>query len=319
MDETTSEEFDIDAGVADIADSMGFNKPKEEEQSDDYEQDDDGLQEDTDEAVEDSGEKEQDLERNDQTTESKQPPKSWAKDQHDTWLKLPPEAQNYIELREKQMLDGIEQYKDGYHYAGEVVNVIDQYRADIQGFNIPDHEIIGNLLSHHRAITQGTLEQRQQAFLQIGLQSGLIPQDGIDENTRQLQERVARMESAEQQRIRQMQQEEARKVQQSVETFASDPKNKYFDEVADDLIKLLRAGEDLPSAYEKAVWANPVTRAKEIAAQQDAQRQRAREDAEKAKKAAGANIRPSQSGRTPSVKAKSWEETMWGIINAQKN
>jgi len=61
-----------------------------------------------------------------------------------------------------------------------------------------------------------------------------------------------------------------------VNAFASDPAHPFFDEVADDIVAFVRAGDSLSKAYEKAVWANPVTREKEIARQQamkDAQAQ----------------------------------------------
>src|SRR6185503_1710067 len=38
-------------------------------------------------------------------------PKSWAKDYHPYWEKIDPKAQEYIEKREKDFLDGLEQYK----------------------------------------------------------------------------------------------------------------------------------------------------------------------------------------------------------------
>lgn len=65
--------------------------------------------------------------------------------------------------------------------------------------------------------------------------------------------------------------EEMARVAREVETFSQDPAHPYFDEVADDIITELKMQEingqvkDLSKAYEKAVWANPVTRQKELA------------------------------------------------------
>ena len=52
-----------------------------------------------------------------------------------------------------------------------------------------------------------------------------------------------------------------------INIFAADPAHPYFDDVANDITALLRGGgaKDLADAYDKAVWANPVTRAKEQA------------------------------------------------------
>jgi hypothetical protein len=55
-------------------------------------------------------------------------------------------------------------------------------------------------------------------------------------------------------------------VVKEIDAFAADPAHPYFDELANDITKLFEAGlaKDLPEAYEKAVYANPTTRQKEI-------------------------------------------------------
>src|SRR6266852_4180427 len=62
-------------------------------------------------------------------------PKSWAKEQHEHWEKIDPKAQEYIELREKQMLDGIEQYKGYAGFGKQLREVFTPYKAmlDSQG------------------------------------------------------------------------------------------------------------------------------------------------------------------------------------------
>src|SRR5262245_43095360 len=44
-------------------------------------------------------------------------PKSWAKEQHEIWSKIDPKGQDYIEKREKDFLDGLEQYKTDAQWA----------------------------------------------------------------------------------------------------------------------------------------------------------------------------------------------------------
>lgn len=86
-----------------------------------------------------------------------------------------------------------------------------------------------------------------------------------------------------------------------VERFASDPKNKYYENVKDDMVRVIQAGmaKDLPEAYEKAVKLNPSVSA---AIEQDrlraveAQRiEQARQKADAAKKA-GFNVQGSDAG-----------------------
>lgn len=61
----------------------------------------------------------------------------------------------------------------------------------------------------------------------------------------------------------QFQQQQLNQTMSSIETFRSDPKHPYFNDVADHMEKLLKSGaaKDLPEAYEQATWANPTIRA----------------------------------------------------------
>ena len=74
------------------------------------------------------------------------------------------------------------------------------------------------------------------------------------------------------------------------------PKHPYFNEVREDMALLLNAGRarDLADAYERAVYANPETRAKLAAAQRVADERRAvkesRERAEQARRAGGSVV-----------------------------
>lgn len=292
-----AESFDMDAGVADIAESMGFGTS---------ENDDEGIDDgdvETKEGETEKADRESNEEAN-QTESVKQPPASWAKDQRDHWAKIPKEAQEYVELREKQMLDGIEQYKQGHQMAAEMQRVLDPFRESIQKHGVTETQAIQNLFGHHIALTEGTLENRQNAFIALGQNLGIIPQEGqaqIDPRTRELQQRLDRIEQQEQQRTQQAQQQNYSKVVQDVESFAADQKNEYFDEVADDIVILLKTGLDLQSAYEKAVWANPITRAKElsksVAEQTKTITAKQKEEALKARKATSTNIRPMNSSK----------------------
>jgi hypothetical protein len=226
-----SEEFDIDAGVADIAESMGFDTNEDEENEEGIE----GKETESEETDEES-ESEEKSEEDTKEPEAKAAPASWAKEQHENWSKIPKEAQDYIETREKQMLDGIEQYKEGARYAQEVSRALDPFRNDLKELGIPEPQVIYNLMTHHQALTKGTLEQRQQAFLTIGMETGIIPKEGQtlpDKHTQELEQRLARIEQQERQIQERYEQEELQRITRTVDAFAADPKNKYFNELAD--------------------------------------------------------------------------------------
>lgn len=316
--------FDLDAGVAQIADSLGVGSDQDHEFEDDTSTTndyDDGASNNESDNLKTAEEK---------TAEQqalKPPPQSWAKEKHEIWGKLDPQAQEYIELREKQMLDGIEQYKGGYQYAQAINQAIEPFRQDIAAAGVDEATAISELMRHHRALTNGTLEQRQQALLQIGIASGIIPRDGqsqADLERMQLERQIQQYQQLEQGRIQQYYQQEQQRITQAVTAFATDPKNEYFEEVADTMLPLLQAGHDLQSAYDQAVWANPVTRAKEIAKQQtqssSAKTDKSRLEAEAARKASSVNVK-STSGRNgrQTQPTGSMRDTMEETLREMKN
>jgi len=313
MSEENEDTFDIDSGVADIADGLGFDTSEDVDFDDETEESDSEGDEESEQVEE--GKKDGETET---TEETKPPPQSWAKEKHEAWNKIPDDAKEYIELREKQMLDGIEQYKQGHQYANAFAQALEPFRQDIALTGVDEVTAVKALLTHHRALTNGTLEQRQKALLEIGYASGIIPKIGqteADLERQQLQMQLHQRDLLENQRQQQYIAQQQQQIAQSVTTFASDPKHEYFDEVADDIVGLLQAGYDLNTAYEKAVWANPVTRAKEIAKTQQqnatANAEKAKAEALKAKKASSTNIRTSNGrGRAPAQPSGSWEDTM---------
>jgi hypothetical protein len=315
-------DFDMDAGVADIAESMGFSTDGDDDIDDNTDTGtDDELQE---QETETTKEIKDDAKEPEVTT--KNAPSSWAKEQHDNWAKIPKEAQEYVELREKQMLDGIEQYKQGHQQALEMQRVIEPFRGSLQKHGVSETQAIQNLFTHHIALTEGTTEARQAAFVALGQNLGLIPNEGqppVDQRTQELQQRLERIERQEQQRAQQAQAQSYSKIEQEVNAFASDPKNEYFDEVADDVVTLLKTGIDLQSAYEKAVWANPITRAKElsksVAEQTKALSAKSQQQAKAAKKATSSNVRPLNSSKASNDPAQSWDDTMAETLAKIKN
>ena len=245
------------------------------------------------------------------------PPKSWQKDMHEWWGKTPKEAQDYIELRERQMLDGIEQYKTDAHYAKSLRDVLSPYRPMIQAYGMEEPQAIQALLNAQYRLTSGSPETRKAAYEQLGRNLGLVEgKAGADGAALppELQDRLDRIEST----LTARQQAEVNEVRQrtaaEVEAFASNEAHPYFDEVADDIIALIKGGKSLDEAYEKAVWANPVTRQKEIARIQteaDAKRrEKAKQDAEAAKRATAANMRGRETRTAPTEPKGTWDDTM---------
>lgn len=304
-------DFDMDAGVADIADSLGF-----------------GGAENDPEDIDDLGNGEPDApadpaqaaDPNEDTPASpavREPPKSWAKEQHAHWAKMPPEAQAYAEQREKQMLDGIEQYKGDAGVGRQFRDITAPYEALLRQQGVDAPKAVEYLLAAHQKLStnpRAALAELAKSYGATDLASIAAPAAAANPELQAVLDKVQRLEST----LTGQQQRELtaarEKVAGEVNVFATDPKNAYFDEVADDMMPLLTAGASLQDAYEKAVWANPVTRAKELAKSQTETEKKLRENARlnglKARKASGSNVRSRDTSRAPTEPLGTWEDTM---------
>ena len=244
-------------------------------------------------------------------------PKSWPKEMHEHWPKVDPKVQEYWETREKQMLDGLDQYKDHASFGKSLREVLSPYRPIIEAAGIDEAKAVQTLLNAHYRLTQGSLDQRQLAYQELGKNLGLAKDEqaaAVDPTTKALQDRLNALETSLTSREQATFVEAQTRVANEVEVFASDPAHTYFDEVADDIVAMIRSGASLQEAYDKAVWANPVTREKEyarrLADDEKKHKENARLDALKAKQAASVNVRGRETRRAPTEPLGSMEETM---------
>lgn len=244
-------------------------------------------------------------------------PKTWPKEMGEHWSKTPKEVQDYWEVREKQMLDGLEQYKGDAVYGKSMRDAITPYMALIQAQGIDAPKAVQTLLNAHYKLSVSPPSQKQQYLQYIAKQYGIDTagigstqqgQQAADPRYQQLQDELHQLKQVIQSGSEQQLNAERTRISQEVNTFASDPAHPYFDDVADDIIVMLKSGLSLQDAYDRAVWANPVTRAKETARlQTDAKAEaekKAKEQAEAAKKAASVNIRNRDTRRTPTEQPK---------------
>jgi hypothetical protein len=251
----------------------------------------------------------------------RQPPQSWAKDKHEIWAKLQPEAQEYFETREKQMLDGLEQYKEHHAFGKQMREVMNPYKAFLTAQGVDEPKAAQYLLNAHYRLTNSQPAEKQSYFAQLAKSYGIdlagykpADETPIDPNVKALQDKVSSLESSLTQREQATLNEAKIKVASEVETFAKDPKHQYFDECSEDIVALIQAGNTLEAAYEKAVYANPVTRAKEIARLQadneKALRAKSIAQTEAARKAAGTNVRSRDTRKAPTEPRGTMEDTM---------
>lgn len=253
-----------------------------------------------------------------ETPAVREAPKSWAKDTHEVWNALPDAAKAQIELREKQILDGLDQYKEHAGFGKQMREAVQPFEQMIRQHGLDEPKAVQYLLSAHQRLTHGTAESRMAAYQQLGKDLGLSTDPNappIDPTVKALQDEVAQLRSGFSKEQQAKIEAEKTRIAEEVETFAADAKaHPYFDECADHITRLVSAGYSLQEAYDTAVLANPVTRAKEVIRIQNEHEKKLRENARlnalPAKKAAGTNVRTRDSTKAPTEPLGTWDDTM---------
>lgn len=257
-------------------------------------------------------------------------PKTWKPEEAALWAQIPDAAKAAIARREEDMFRGLESYKGSAQFGNAMNQVIAPYNEILKAQGVNPVQLIGNLMRAQYRLATGTPEQQRSMIAQIAkdfnIDMGAPAQQArdayIDPQVAQLQEKIQRLESGQTSMQQARHQELVAAKANEVNAFASDPANVHFDEVADDIVALVSANKNmtLAQAYEKAIWANPVTRAKEIA-RQDAEKQ-TKASAEAAAKAAAvkastaANVRVQPKVGAATLPLGTMEDTMQETLRA---
>lgn len=170
----------------------------------------------------------------------------------------------------------------------------------VQG--LEDHQAVARLVAAEKVLretpAQGILYLAQSYGVDlrslVGQQGQAQPQAQAataDPRYDELQSTVRTLQEALDQQKQSASQAQQAQALATINQFASDPANLYFENVKDDVALLLESGraQTLKDAYEMAIWANPETRpllmAQQAQEQQAAAQAKAKEDAAKAKAA----------------------------------
>lgn len=248
-------------------------------------------------------------------------PKSWRKELAPHWNNLPPEVKAEVAKREQDVAAGFSQYSQAARFGQNLYQAIAPYTETIQqhaGGN--PAAAVAALFEAEARLRNGSPEQRQAYLLQLAQTYG-IPLPGqdpdrpaIDPTVQALMQDVTHLKGAltAQQRVQISALRE--EVSKQIDSFIADPKHAYFAEVQDDILKLVNAGYTLDAAYDAAVWANPVTRQKELNKSQEATKQKLLEEerkkAEAARKAGASNVRGRDTTKTPTEPLGSLDDTL---------
>jgi len=204
-------------------------------------------------------------------------PETWTKEALAEWAAIPPRAQQEILKREQDMFRGLEEYKSGYETAKRYDSAVEPYRPILAAENIDPVVLFQNFAGNHYLMSYGQPQQKAQIaanlirsygidvrMLADVLQAGPALPAAVSPEVAELRQQLAQVQGRLAQQDQSAEQSRIAQVSSEVQAFASDPAHPYFDEVSDDIATFIKAGDTLQTAYDKAVYANPVTRQKEI-------------------------------------------------------
>lgn len=194
-------------------------------------------------------------------------PKSWRRAFEQDWASFRPELRQYVHEREKQMLDGLMQYKTQLE---PYTKLAEQYKPYLEQFGMSLPEVVEKMLNAHLALLYAEPQVKQQYLQELIKDYDLDPLlrqtyggGGQPDIMSQVQQLIHQAVSPLQQQIRAREEaERARRLEETiaeVDKFVSDPQNTYASELVEDMIRVINGGlaSTLKEAYDLACRINP--------------------------------------------------------------
>ena len=202
------------------------------------------------------------------------PPASWNATAREKWKDIPKEAQDYIQTREAQMQQGMQKNAQQAQRAQQMDKILSPFSQYLSMGGQPS-QTIKQLLQTGASLQMGTPVQRAQMI------TNLIKQFDVDISTldnmlvgsapppevaqqQDIQQQInAAFQAREQQQQQYAYQQEQAQAGQTVQQFAADPKNEFYNDVSGQMIMLLdgaasnRQHLSLDDAYSMACRAHP--------------------------------------------------------------
>lgn len=201
-------------------------------------------------------------------------PKTWRKEALAAWETLPQIVKDEVAKREEDMFKGIETYKQGAQIGDNFRNIITPHMDHLQRAGVNVYEEINGLLEYGKIMRFGTQGERMQLLSTIAQEYNIDLLDlaestpalpYIDPAVKALQTEINALKSGRQQEETQRSLQVRQENQAKIDAFASDPKHEHFSILEPEMSAFISTGvcKTLDEAYEKALWANPLTRVKE--------------------------------------------------------
>lgn len=199
-------------------------------------------------------------------------PKGWSAAAKAEYEKLPENIKREVHKREEDFFKGIEGYKARASAYDQIDQVVKPYEAMLRSANTQTPQAVATLLDWayklHTNPVNAVINLAQAHGIDLGALGDHVRgtaggQQQVDPTVAALQAELAQIKGGLQAAYGQSQQQLQHQVANDVTTFATDTKNKYYENVKGRMADLLERGmaKDLPDAYEQACWMDPSVRA----------------------------------------------------------
>ena len=235
------------------------------------------------------------------------PPDAWSPTLKAKFATLPPDVQAELVAREADVHKGFTKQDEQRQLGKQFSDVVTPYLPIIRAEGGNPVAAVQDLLQTAYTLRTAPPQQKSELFVRLAQQFGVDMQQvfnrltgqqpQVNPQVAQMQQQLAQLQQERYLAQQAREQEEQAQIHQTIDSFASDPKNVYFANVKAEVAALLSNGnaKDLQEAYNMACWARPDIRT--ILLQQQEQQKRADAQA-KANKArlAGSSVSGSPSG-----------------------
>lgn len=226
---------------------------------------------------------------------ARKPPSSWKKDHWESWGKLEPGLQDYLEQREGEFARGVSTYKQEFDRVKPLADAMEPLMPTLKQYNIDPAQWITNMGRAHHTLVFGAPQQKLQMFAQLAQSYGVPIQALYDQQAQQqflMQQTIAPQPQAQQANPvevfeRMFAEKSASQELKEFESATSadgKPLYPHFETVRDDMALLLESGkaQNLKDAYAISlrlhddIW-EAEQKAKQAAAQKAQQEQQVRQ------------------------------------------
>lgn len=203
-------------------------------------------------------------------------PQSWTPATRALFDTLPPEIKQEVTKREADIQRKLSETAQERRIAADFLGVAQPYEAHFRSIGVHPIKAAQELFNTGYVLHTGSQQQKAKLISQM-VKNFNVDLNDLDHEldvlynkaqpknpgiAPELDQRIARIEQTFQSQAQQEHQRTMAEINKTIESFASDPKNEYFNDVAPHMIALLQGSQapDLQSAYDQACWANPAVR-----------------------------------------------------------